>query len=239
MAPPQRRRHKEQRRFPPTRPHPPSPPSPPSAFPAALSNMAVAQICLSTGYTAAEPSALGALSDVAGRYILALGRSAAHIAAANGRTDANILDLVRAIEDLSAAHGFAGAADPTGPPLRSGALSGLMAFVQSVDEVPFPRPIRRDGNQETPGNQWTSFAAAGREPPFRHVPRWLPCFPEEQLGEEGKGIGTREEVEKERMAMVVTDGVGGGEGKKIVELPAERGRVRFRLSGKQKRRRRD
>ncbi|THU58566.1 hypothetical protein C4D60_Mb03t15700 [Musa balbisiana] len=148
MAPPKRRRHKDQPRFPPTGPHPPSPPS---AFPAALSNVAVAQICHSTGYTAAEPSALGALSDVAGRYILALGRSAAHIAAANGRTDANILDLVRAIVDLSAAHGFAGAADPTGPPLRSGALSGLMAFVQSVDEVPFPRPIRRDGNQETLG----------------------------------------------------------------------------------------
>ncbi|URD97554.1 BTP [Musa troglodytarum] len=232
MAPPQRRRHKEQRRCPPTDPHPPSPPS---AFAAALSNVAVAQICLSTGYTAAEPSALGALSDVAGRYILALGRSAAHIAAANGRTDANILDLVRAIEDLSAAHGFAGAADPTGPLLRSGALRGLMAFVQSVDEVPFPRPIRRDENQETPGNQWTSFAAAGREPPFRHVPRWLPCFPEGQLGEEGKGIGTREEVEKERTAMAVTD----GEGKKIVELPAERGRVRFRMGGNRKRRQRE
>ncbi|RRT61632.1 hypothetical protein B296_00040797 [Ensete ventricosum] len=228
MAPPQRRTHKEQRRCPPTGPHPPSSPS---AFVAALSNVAVAQICLSTGYTAAEPSALGALSDVAGRYIMALGRSAAHIAAANGRTDANILDLVRAIEDLSAAHGFAGAADPTGPPLRSGALRGLMAFVRSVDEVPFPRPIRRDWNRETPRDRWTSFAAAGREPPFRHMPRWLPCFPEGQLGEEGKVIETKEEV-----TMVVTDGVGGGEGKKIVELPAERGRVRFRLGGKQKRR---
>ncbi|XP_008775210.1 transcription initiation factor TFIID subunit 8-like [Phoenix dactylifera] len=198
--------------------------SPRPPFAATVSRVAVAQICLTIGYAAAEPAALRALADVAARFVQALTRSGASIAASNGRTDANLLDLVRAMEDLSLPLGFAGASDPTRPLLRSSILRELMAFVRSVEEIPFPRPIRRESVRTRVS---PSFAQMGREPPFRHVPRWLPCFPEswERSPREGEGGGDGREAEGNRER---TKGVSLlWEGERL--LPAERERVWFRL----------
>ncbi|KAG6501882.1 hypothetical protein ZIOFF_041766 [Zingiber officinale] len=212
---PQRRKFKAEERPQPS----PTVPSL-SAFDAAVSKVAVAQICLSAGYTAAEPSALRALSDISARYLQALGFAAASVAAAHRRTESNLLDLVRAIEDLSAATGFPGGSDPAGQPLRSGALRELKEFVGSVEEIPFAKPIPLEGQGKAHRETWRSYAAAGREPPFRHVPRWLPCFPEEPVD------GGKKETEIE---IAIRSSMEEEEGKTAVELPAEREKVRFRL----------
>lgn len=199
--------------------HGPRPP-----FAATVSRVAVAQICLTVGYAAAEPAALRSLADVAALFVQALARSGASVAAAHGRTDANILDLVRAMEDLNFQRGFAGASNPTRPLLRSSILRELMAFVRSADEIPFPRPIRRESVRARVS---PSFAQMGWEPPFRHVPRWLPCFPDssersrrerEEWGDGREGEGKREMTKGVRLL---------AEGERV--LSAERERVWFRL----------
>lgn len=214
----------------------------PSSFRAAISRVAIAQICLATGYSAAEPFALRALSDIATRYLQALGRAAASVATAHHRTDSNLLDLVRAIEDLSAAKGFPGGSDPTGQPLRSGALRELEEFVESVEEIPFAKPIPRGGKEEEElRTTWRSFAAAGREPP-RHVPSWLPCFPEESGNKEKKGLETEEQRTTMWRSFSAAGRVPSPEDREMemklstekgritaVELPAEREKVEFRL----------
>ncbi|KAG1354200.1 transcription initiation factor TFIID subunit 8 [Cocos nucifera] len=197
-------------------------PRPP--FAATVSRVAVAQICLTVGYAAAEPAALRSLADIGARFVQALARSGASVAAAHGRTDANLLDLVRAMEELSLPRGFDGAFDPTRPLLGSSILRELMAFVRSVEEIPFPRPIRRESVRASVS---PSFAQMGRETPFGHVPRWLPCFPEawERSRREGKGRGDGREGEAKRE---MTKGVRLlGEGERV--LPADRERVWFRL----------
>ncbi|KAG2617143.1 hypothetical protein PVAP13_3NG178718 [Panicum virgatum] len=130
----------------------------PRRLQAAVSTVSTAQILRASGYSAAEAAALRALSDIAGRYIESLGRAAAAFAEVHGRTEPNVADIVLALED-HALGGFPGAFDPARP------------------EVPFAKPLpRRDPGSGT-GKGWESFAAAEREP-LRHVPQWLPRFPE-------------------------------------------------------------
>lgn len=221
MATPRRRKFKTEQR-----PQPSPTARSPSAFDAAVSSVAVAQICLSVGYSAAEPFALRALSDIAARYLQALGCAAASVAGAHRRTESNILDLVRAIENLSAATGFPGGSDPAGQPLRSGTLRELKEFVGSAEEIPFAKPIPREGKEKAHRETWRSFAAAGREPPFRHVPRWLTCFPEEPVNRGKKeteiGIPIKTSMDEGRVT-------AAEEGKTAVELLAARQKVRFRL----------
>ncbi|CAL5019027.1 unnamed protein product [Urochloa decumbens] len=148
----------------------------PRRFEAAVSAVSTAQILRASGYSAAEAAALRALSDVAGRYIESLGRAAAALAEAHGRTEPNVADAVLALEE-HAPGGFPGASDPTRPVLCSGALAELARFVAAVAEVPFAKPLPRRDPGSGDGKRWESFAAAEREPPLRHVPRWLPRFP--------------------------------------------------------------
>ncbi|MQM07500.1 hypothetical protein Taro_040345 [Colocasia esculenta] len=221
---------------------PPPPPLPISgSLAAAASRIAVAQICQSAGYHAAEPSALRALADVSARYLLALARAAASAANTRGRTDANLLDVALALEQLTLPRGFSGAAEPGGHLLRSsaGPLRGLMDFVASVDEVPFARPLRPGRASGTPPEPGLSFLQMRREPPFPHVARWLPAFPD--AWENGRGRrGERKGVEKGKELV----GWGGREEllrapsheNRMVEkggerrpVPMERARLRFRL----------
>uniref|UniRef100_A0A1D1XNQ9 Transcription initiation factor TFIID subunit 3 n=1 Tax=Anthurium amnicola TaxID=1678845 RepID=A0A1D1XNQ9_9ARAE len=222
------------------RPPPPPPPPPPrrphpipAPLAAAVSRVAVAQICRSAGYRAAEPAALRALADVSARYLLALARRAAASAGDGGRTDANLLDVALALEDLALPLGFPGAAHPAGRLLRpsAGPLGGLMHFVASVDEIPFATALRRE--TAPPPEPKPTLA-----PPFRHVPRWLPGFPDAwegdrakkgQKGEEKVG-GLWEKGFLGQQPRLPPDGKGMVEREKERRLlPVERVRVRFRL----------
>ncbi|NP_001352921.1 uncharacterized protein [Zea mays] len=196
---------------------------------AAISTVSTAQILRSSGYSAAEPAALRALSDIAGRYIASLGHAAAAFAEARGRTEPNVTDAVLALED-HALGGFPGAADPTRPLLCSGALAELAQFVAAVREVPFPKPLpRRDpGCGSVDG--WESFAAAGRQPPLNHVPHWLPCFPEGW--EERLRVRCQVAADDEKdTGQVVT--VMDGNGKRGV--PENREKLSFSLGQKRQR----
>ncbi|OAY72095.1 Transcription initiation factor TFIID subunit 8 [Ananas comosus] len=186
-----------------------------------------------------------ALSDVAALYIEALARSAAGHANDRGRTDSNLLDLVRALEELEAAAcgGFLGGSDPPRLLLRSSKLTELMAFVRDADEVPFAKPIRRRAGKGGERRRAPpSFVEAGKEPPMPHVPRWLPCFPEswEGWGRRGeKEMAAKEEKEEEMAVGMGMDGVVKREESGVAGvLPEERARVRFRIGAGSDRRRR-
>lgn len=208
----------------------------PRRFQAAVSTVSAAQILRASGYSAAEAAALRALSDVAGRYIESLGRAAAAFAEAHGRTEPNVADVVLALEE-HALDGFPGASDPARPVLCSGALAELARFVAAVTEVPFAKPLPRRTPGSGAGKGWESFAAAEREPPLRHVPHWLPRFPdgwEERL----HGRGEAAAMEEEDTGKVVTVMANGN----LVEngrssVPENREKVLFRLGSTPRRRR--
>lgn len=204
-----------------------APPPVSSSFIPAISTVAVAQICRSAGYNAAEQAALRSLTAVAVLYLQTLAKSAASIANSKGRTQSNLLDLIRAIEDIAVPLGFAGAPDPTRPLLRSAVLKDLRSFVRRAKEVPFPKPIaRRERAREPEVSSAASFAELGREPPGGHVPRWLPCFPanwerREERRARGEGRSRWEEkggtfeserrgIEEEEEERVDEKGVGNG-----------------------------
>ncbi|CAD6242846.1 unnamed protein product [Miscanthus lutarioriparius] len=196
---------------------------------AAVSTVSTAQILRSSGYSAAEPTALRALSDIAGRYIASLGRAAAAFAEARGRTEPNVADAVLALED-HALGGFPGASDPTRPLLCSGALAELAQFVAAVREVPFAKPLPRRDPGCGSSDGWESFAAAGREPRLRHVPQWLPCFPEGW--EEQLRVRCQEAANDEKdTGQVVT--VMNGNGKR--GMPENREKLSFLLGQKRQR----
>ncbi|KAF7149302.1 hypothetical protein RHSIM_Rhsim03G0155300 [Rhododendron simsii] len=191
-----------------------------STFAFAVTRIASAQICQSVGFTSARRSALDTLTNVAARYLRALARSAAAASSSSGRTQSNLLDVVRALEDLASVHGFSGAWDPSRRPLASATLADLSSFVERTDEIPFAKPLPRPPSPERAvfTAKWTGVL---------HVPRWLPAFPE--MGE--REIGGEERVkEEERSGVVVSFGKvdGGflGDEKMKMGLLEKRGRVR-------------
>ncbi|KAM0855525.1 hypothetical protein ACQ4PT_049712 [Festuca glaucescens] len=205
----------------------------------AASTILTAQILHTSGFSAAKSAALHALSDITCRYITSLGRTAVAIAEARGRTEPNLLDLILSFED-HALVGFLGASDPTRPVLHSGVLLELVGFAHLVREVQFMKLRPRMGGWDSHRKGWESFAAAGKEPPLKHVPRWLPCFPEEQEAKlEAKNEDETKarwevrrvvEVEAEQMSMVnghCMEGRGA--------VPEKRGKVQFLMYGKKRR----
>jgi transcription initiation factor TFIID subunit 8 len=213
----------------------------PGPLHAAISTVATAQILRASGYSAAEPAALRTLSDITGHYIASLGRAAAALAEARGRTEPNVADVVLALEGHAQGGGFPGASDPARPVLISGALAELAGFVAAVREVPFAKalPRREPGGRS---KRWGSFAAAGEEPPLRHVPRWLPRFPagwENQRNIRGRRCEAEakkgeEEDTGEVVAVIPANGDSVTARRRAV--PEEREKVSFSSSGKKRRR---
>ncbi|OEL24972.1 hypothetical protein BAE44_0014009 [Dichanthelium oligosanthes] len=205
----------------------------PSRLQAAVSTVSTAQILRASGYSAAEAPALRALSDIAGCYIESLGHAAAALAEAHGRTEPNVADAILALEE-HALGGFPGASDPARPVLCSGALAELAGFVAAVREVPFAKGLPRRDPGSGAGKVRESFAAAGAEPPLRHVPRWLPRFPE---GWEARSHGHGEAAGKDEEDMrEVSTVMANGNGVRRA-VPENREKVSFRLGEKRRRRR--
>ncbi|OEL24763.1 hypothetical protein BAE44_0014219 [Dichanthelium oligosanthes] len=203
------------------------------ALQAAVSTVSTAQILHASGYSAAEALTLGALSDIAGRYIESLGRVAVALAEAHGRTEPNVADFVLALEE-HALGGFPGASDPMRPVLCSGALAELAGFVAVVREVPFAKGLPRRDPGSGVGKGWDSFVSAGTEPLLRHVPGWLPRFPE---GWEVWSHGRSEaapakdmDTEEVSLSKVIANGNGVENGRRAV--PEKREKVSFRLGEK-------
>ncbi|KAF8776686.1 hypothetical protein HU200_003414 [Digitaria exilis] len=147
-------------------------------FGRAVARAAVAQALEAAGFDCAHRSAVDAVVDVLLRYITHLGRSAAFHANLAGRALANELDIIQALEEVGAdTDGFAGASATGHCLVGSGVVRDLMAFVDK-DEVPFVRPLPRFPVPRVQPQPSVSFAVAGKETGMRHVPEWLPVFPD-------------------------------------------------------------
>lgn len=146
-------------------------------FVPAIAKIAVAQICESEGFQGFQQSALETLSDVAVRYIRDLGKTAHFHANLAGRTECNVFDIVRGLEDLASPQGFLGASDINHCLASSGTIREITHYIGVAEEVPFvydvPQfPVVKDRKPAL------SFLQIGEEPPGEHIPAWLPAFPD-------------------------------------------------------------
>jgi transcription initiation factor TFIID subunit 8 len=148
-------------------------------FGRAVARAAIAQALEAAGFDCAHRSAVDALVDVVLCYVTHLGRSAAFHASLAGRALANECDIIQALEEVGAdTDGFTGAAATGHCLVGSVVVRDLIAFVDSREEVPFARPLPRFPIPRAQSQPAASFAAAGRETGMRHVPEWLPAFPD-------------------------------------------------------------
>ncbi|KAG8093059.1 hypothetical protein GUJ93_ZPchr0012g21641 [Zizania palustris] len=133
-------------------------------FGRAVARAAVAQALEATGFDCAHRSAVDALVDVVLHYVVHLGRGAAFNANLAGRALANEYDIIQALEEIGT--------------VGSGVVRDLMDYVQSSPEVPFVRPLPRFPVPRVEPQTTASFAVAGKESGMKHVPEWLPVFPD-------------------------------------------------------------
>ncbi|XWS59644.1 hypothetical protein CRYUN_Cryun08bG0139700 [Craigia yunnanensis] len=146
-------------------------------FGRAVSKIAVAQICESVGYQGFKESALEALTDISIRYLCDLGKNASFHVNLAGRTECNLFDITRALEDLGASHGFPGASEIGNCLVGSDTVSEIIQFVDSKEEIPFAQPVPKfpvvRNRKLIP-----SFEHMNETPPGKHIPSWLPAFPD-------------------------------------------------------------
>ncbi|KAF8010105.1 hypothetical protein BT93_J0919 [Corymbia citriodora subsp. variegata] len=148
-------------------------------FAQAIGKIAIAQVCETEGFQGFQQLALETFLDVAVRYLRDLGKTALLYANLAGRAEVNVFDVIQGLEDLSLGLGFVGASDIDHCLAHSGVVRELLQYVGDSEELPFayalPQlPIFRDRKQ-TP-----SFLQTGVEPPYEHIPYWLPPFPDTQ-----------------------------------------------------------
>lgn len=142
----------------------PVPPAAGDEFGRAVATIAVAQICESTGFHTTRRSALDALADLTIRYISDLGRAANFHAGFSGRSESNVFDIAQALEDLGA-----GAAAEV--------LGKIARYVSLNEDVPFARPLPTFPISQNV-KQTPSFAKTAEAPAGKHIPDWLPAFPD-------------------------------------------------------------
>lgn len=146
-------------------------------FGRAVSKIAVAQICENVGFESFNESALDALADIAVRYLRDLGKSASFHANLAGRTESNVFDIIQGMEDLGASTGYVGASEDNGCSTDSGTVRGIVEYVESAEEIPFAQPVPKFPVIKKP-SATPSFVQMGETPVFKHVPAWLPAFPD-------------------------------------------------------------
>nr|GEW41866.1 transcription initiation factor TFIID subunit 8-like [Tanacetum cinerariifolium] len=116
-----------------------------STFHVSIATAAVAQICHSIGFKSTQTTALQTLTDITVRYLTSLATSAATSAASTGRTECNLYDVIRGMEDVHADVGFNGNSVVTrrlSSLSDSEMLKDMMRFVHWSREVPFAKPLR-------------------------------------------------------------------------------------------------
>lgn len=142
-----------------------------------VSRIAVAQICECVGFESFNDSALEALTNITIGYLRGLGKTAIFYANLAGRTECNVFDVIQGLEDLGLSRGFSGASEVGHCLTGSGTVREIIEYVGSAEEVPFAQPIP----QFPVMRNWTmtpSFMQMGETPAFKHIPPWLPAFPD-------------------------------------------------------------
>ncbi|KAK4780444.1 hypothetical protein SAY87_016550 [Trapa incisa] len=146
-------------------------------FSQAIVRVAVGQICHNEGFQAFQQSALETLSDIVIRYMLNIGKAAFSSANSAGRTAPNAFDIIHGIEDLHLGVGLPGAFNIDQCPLNSGVVKETLNYVYNSEEIPLAHPLHSFPiSKRLKPSQ--SFMQSGDEPPYEHIPAWLPKFPD-------------------------------------------------------------
>ncbi|XP_059646844.1 transcription initiation factor TFIID subunit 8-like [Cornus florida] len=146
-------------------------------FGRAVAKIAVAQICESVGFESFHESALEALSDIALQYLRDLGKTANFYANLAGRTDCSVFDVLQGLEDINSLKPSLVASEASHCLAGSGTVREIVEYMESAEEIPIAQPVPhfpviRD-RRMTP-----SFMQMGEMPAFKHIPAWLPAFPD-------------------------------------------------------------
>ncbi|XP_039051980.1 transcription initiation factor TFIID subunit 8-like [Hibiscus syriacus] len=146
-------------------------------FGISISKIVVAQICESVGYQGYKEFALEALTDISIWYPCDLAKNASFHANLDGRTECDVLDITRALEDLGDSHGFPGASETGNCLVDSWIVKEITQFMDTKEEIPFAQPVPKfpvvRNEKLVP-----SFKHMNEAPPGKHIPSWLPAFPD-------------------------------------------------------------
>ncbi|KAG8374222.1 hypothetical protein BUALT_Bualt11G0108600 [Buddleja alternifolia] len=143
-----------------------------------ISRTAVAQVCESIGFEGFNESALDSLADIAIRYVCDLGKTSKLYANVAGRAECNVFDVIQGLEDLCMPQGFSGASEIyTDCLMSSGAIREIKDYVEKADEVPFAQPVPQFPVIRE-RKMIPSFLQIGETPASKHIPAWLPAFPD-------------------------------------------------------------
>ncbi|ESQ53691.1 hypothetical protein EUTSA_v10025569mg [Eutrema salsugineum] len=150
-------------------------------FSHAAAKVAVAQVCESVGYEHFKDPALETLAGFAVQYITQLGKTATFFANLTGRSQCNVFDIVLALDDLTGNVDERISSESCSAG-RSVKLREIIDFVNSSEEIPFLQPLPRFpvAVSDTSRNKMMipSFVEIGETPPGKHIPLWLPAFPD-------------------------------------------------------------
>lgn len=149
----------------------------PDDYGRAVAKVGVAQICEGVGFDAIKQSALVALSDIAIRYICDLGKSASLYASLAGRSEVSLFDIVKGLEDLGSYSDFSGSLVVDHCVMESGVLKEMAESVGTLEETPFALSIPQFPVIKYPRGI-PSFLHMGEVPNGKHIPTWLPAFPD-------------------------------------------------------------
>lgn len=143
-----------------------------------ISRIAVAQICEATGFNCSSLSAIDTFSEILIRFITEIGKSAHFYSDLANRTSCNEFDVIQALEDLSSSHGFTSASCSNRCLLKSGVMKEITDFVEIEKEIPFARSLPKYPVKGTMSNHFLSFVKFGEDSGKKHIPDWLPAFPD-------------------------------------------------------------
>eukprot|EP00002_Diphylleia_rotans_P008870 TRINITY_DN1883_c0_g3_i1.p1 TRINITY_DN1883_c0_g3~~TRINITY_DN1883_c0_g3_i1.p1 ORF type:complete len:285 (-),score=66.66 TRINITY_DN1883_c0_g3_i1:189-1043(-) len=115
-------------------------------FARAALRVAIVQLAHCHGYHSIQRSALDTLTDVAQRYLEALGYFSHQISELSGRTESNALDVMHALEDLRV---------DIDDLIEFSRLSDDIPFAKCIQPFPIPKKVRtfnRSSDSTTPSN---------------------------------------------------------------------------------------
>ncbi|XP_022926028.1 transcription initiation factor TFIID subunit 8-like [Cucurbita moschata] len=141
-----------------------------------VSKVAAAQICQSLGFQGSKESALDTLAEIVIVYLSDLGKMANFYSNLAGRTECNVFDIIRGLKDLGAP-GSHQDAEVSRCLAGSRTIQEIFEYVNSVQEIPFSQPMAQFPIIKS-SKVLPSFIQMRETPPSKHIPNWLPAFPD-------------------------------------------------------------
>lgn len=141
-----------------------------------VSKIAAAQICQSLGFQGSKESALDTLAEIVIVYLSDLGKMAKFYSNLAGRTECNVFDIVRGLEELEVL-GSRQDSEVSRCLAGSRTIQEIFKYVNSAEEIPFAQPVPQFPIIKS-CKVLPSFIKMREAPPSKHIPNWLPAFPD-------------------------------------------------------------